>query len=255
MYDSGYYDKLNNRLAYISSNNKMIKSHMVVFTSIMIFLTSLSLIFLFLHVFIPSLLIAVLLSSLPTIIIELSMEKTQIKIGQEVNKLISTMARWSLIKDDLYYCLEKSLDHVENPLRLFIRDFLMKVKYSGQVDVAFQELIYKSKNESYLNLMLNLRQIDISKGDLPYLLNRLEEESFKIRGEQMRRASDTALDRTIIYLTSIITLTLTSMLLIFNSRFQTFYLESQLGRYLLTLYIGLYIIGFIVSRRINTFNY
>lgn len=254
-YEQGFYKRLDLRLMYMNLKKIELKSHMIVFFSLLVFISSFIILFYLLHTVIVSLLISILMASLPYLVTNLMMEDTQVKIGQEVTKLISAMARWSLIKDDIFYCFEKSLHYVDPPLKNFIESFLIKVEYSGQVDSAFEELINRSKNESYLNLMLNIRQIELSKGDLPYLLSRLEEEAYKIRGEQMRRTSDTAIDRTIIYLASLLTIVIASLLLIFNDRFQHFYLKTALGRYLIVLFIALYFIGFIFSRRINTFNY
>lgn len=204
---------------------------------------------------IPSLILSGVISVAPIIILNIMEQRKNDLVSKELARFISIISRWSIIKDDIFYCFEKAIDQVSDPIKSYISDFLMNVKYTGNISYAFDILLIQSKNELYRNFIINIRQAEQSKGDLPVLLDYLEEEVYKIEAENSRRKSVTLKDRTIIYFTMVCVLLIGVFIFKFNINIRTFYMSSIMGRYLLTVYLILFFLGIYVTSKITSFNY
>jgi len=211
--------------------------------------------YLYTNLLLPSFVLGFILSMIPSLIIDFISQHSNNQLSLEVAKFISVLTRWSVIKEDIYFCFEKSIDQIEPPLKLFISDFLMHVKYSGHIGYAFDIIIDQTHNEMLRNLMINLQQTTYSKGDLVELLERLEEESYQIFGEHERRKTETYFDKIAIYFSIICVLLMTITVLVTNRQMQEFYLYTPIGQYLLSFFSILFFLGIYVSSRITSFNY
>ncbi|MBN2794850.1 MAG: hypothetical protein JXR88_05555 [Clostridia bacterium] len=192
---------------------------------------------------------------MPTLLLEFMTQNKDLKISKEMTHFISTMARWSFINDDIYYCFEKASWSVNDPVKTFIQRFLVQVQYSGHLDQAFDFLLVQSNNAMYQNFILNIKQADYSKGDLHQLLIKLEEEAYLLEGEQLRRASETFFDRLVIHFTMLLVILISILVLLLNDSMHNFYLNTILGNRMLSFFAVLFVAGFISTTRINEFNY
>ena len=192
---------------------------------------------------------------LPWLILTTWCEKRNASLSSEMVTFISLMSRWATVKDDIYFCIEKSSERVGGSLKKYLSNFLMYVKYTGLSDEGFQRLLLYSENEMYRNFIINLQQAAYSKGDLCQLLERLEEEAYLIEGEHSRLIYETFWDRFVIGMVGIVALLISGMVLYFNPLMQNFYFETSLGQILLTFYILLFLLAIYITSKITNFNY
>lgn len=192
---------------------------------------------------------------LPWLVLSTWCEKKNATLSTEMVTFISLMSRWATVKDDIYFCIEKSSETVGVSLKKYLKNFLMYVKYTGLSDEGFQRLLLYSENEMYRNFIINLQQAAYSKGDLCQLLERLEEEAYLIEGEHSRLIYETFWDRFIIGSVGVVTLLISGIVLYFNPLMQDFYFDTSFGQILLTLYIILFLLSIYVASKITNFNY
>ncbi len=204
---------------------------------------------------VPSLILTFIILIMPFIVLNIMEQNRNNLISKELTRFISIISRWSIVKDDIYYCFEKSLDQISDPIKSNISDFLINVKYTGNISYAFDMLLLQSNNELYRNFVINIRQAEQSKGDLSLLLDNLEDEVYKIQAENDRRKSVTLKDRTLIYITMIAVLLIGICIIKFNANIREFYLDTVFGKYLLTSYSILFFFGVYVTSKITTFDY
>lgn len=248
-----YWMKLNHKLSILGIKQFNIYSYLflmvVVFTLTFIYIYHLS------NLFVPSLVLATLTASMPYIYLDLKIQKNNQNLSIEVSKLISTLTRWAVVKDDIYYCFSKAVVQLNDPLKEYISDFLLQVRYSGHIHMAFDTLIQQTKHEMLRNLMINLQQATYCKGDLVELLERLEEESYLIYGEHERRKSETYFDKLAIYFSILTVLVMSVIVLVFNEKMQGFYLNTTMGHYMISVFSILFFLGVYFASQITTFNY
>jgi len=257
-FKSLYLHKLHRKIIYTTHGRPFIESlniYNFIYVSCLLFIFGWLMSYLYTNLLLPSFVLGFILSMIPSLIIDSISQYSNNQLSLEVAKFISVLTRWSVIKEDIYYCFEKSIDQIEAPLKLFISDFLMHVKYSGHIGYAFDIIIDQTHNEMLRNLMINLQQTTYSKGDLVELLERLEEESYQIFGEHERRKTETYFDKIAIYFSIICVLLMTMTVLVTNRQMQEFYLYTPFGQYLLSFFSILFFLGIYVSSRITSFNY
>lgn len=204
---------------------------------------------------IPTIVLSLIIVIIPFVVLDFMKESRSKIVSRELLRFISVTSRWSLVKDDVFYCFEKALDQVSYPFCGYIEDFLINIKYTGNITYAFDVLLLQSDNEMYRNFIINMRQAEQSKGNLSILLDKLEEEVYKIESENSRRKSSTRKDRVIIYFTMIGVLFICIVSIVSNSRIRDFYIGTDVGKYLLTLYSVLFIAGIYVTSKITSFDY
>lgn len=192
---------------------------------------------------------------LPWLLLDLMIQKRDISISKEMTHFISTMARWSFVQDDIYYCFDKSISSLHGPTKHFIQEFLLQIQYSGHVNEAYNWLLLQSNNVMYRNFIINIKQADQSKGNLHQLLIRLEEEAYLIEGEYSRRLSETFFDRLVIYATILLVIVLSIVVLWMSHDMQVFYLKTGFGNRLLSIFALLFVAGIVSASRMNDFNY
>ncbi|MBI9013374.1 MAG: hypothetical protein JEZ08_14165 [Clostridiales bacterium] len=257
-FKSLYLHRLHKKITY-STHGKQFAEKLNIYNflyiSCLLFIFGWIISFAYTELVLPSFVLGFILSMIPNLIIDSISQYSNSELSLEVAKFISILTRWSVIKEDIYYCFEKSIDQIEVPLKLYISDFMMHVKYSGHIGYAFDIIIDQTHNEMLRNLMINLQQTTYSKGDLVELLERLEEESYQIYGEHERRKTETHFDKIAIYFSIISVLILTVTVLLINTQMQEFYLHTTAGQYLLSFFSILFFLGIYVSTRITSFNY
>lgn len=257
-FKSLYLYRLHKKITYTTHGKpfaEKLNVYNFLYISCMLFIFGWIISFSYTELILPSFVLGFILSMIPSLIIDSISQYSNNQLSLEVAKFISVLTRWSVIKEDIYYCFEKSIDQIELPLKLYISDFMMYVKYSGHIGYAFDIIIDQTHNEMLRNLMINLQQITYSKGDLVELLERLEEESYQIFGEHERRKTETHFDKIAIYFSITCVLIITVMVLLINIKMQEFYLHTTVGQYLLSFFSILFFLGIYVSTKITSFNY
>lgn len=253
-----WFDQLFQKIEYTSGIKKYIKSlniYTYLYVLVLLFFFTGAITFHWTGLLVASLMMGLVAMMVPTIILQMMIQKRDELLSREMASFISTMARWSFINDDIYYCFEKSLEFIKEPISSFVQNFLLQVKFSGDMLYAYDMLLLQSQNEMFCNFIINLRQADYAKGDLNALLVRLEEEAYRIEGEHARRASETFFDRLIILMTILLVMMLAIVVLVFNEGMKAFYFGTLSGNYLLSLYAVLFVLGIYVASKISDFNY
>jgi hypothetical protein len=199
--------------------------------------------------------IRLLIALLPYIFIDLKSQNQSNDLSLEVSKLISSLTRWAVVREDIYYCFSKAVDQIDGHLKNYVSEFLLQVKYSGHINLAFDMIIQNTKHEMLRNLMINLQQATYCKGDLIGLLERLEEESYLIYGEHERRKSETYFDKIAIYFSIVCVLIMSIVVLYLNVKMREFYLYTTVGNYMISFFSLLFFIGVYLASKITSFNY
>lgn len=249
---------LNKKIAYVLksySSQFKFNVYQFIYISVLLLLYGCIVSFTFTKLILPSLIFGSLLALIPNLLIDCTAQYYNNQLSLDVSKFVSILTRWAVIKEDIYYCFEKSLTQIEHPLHGYISDFMMHVKYSGHIGYAFDVIIDQTYNEMLRNVMINLQQTTYSKGDLLELLERLEEEAYQIYGEHERRKTDTYFDKLAIYFSMVSVLFMSIMVLMINSQMQQFYLKTTTGNWLLSGFSILFFLGVYLSSKITSFNY
>lgn len=207
------------------------------------------------ELYIPSMSAGLLFAVIPLLCLDIKSQAYHNDLSLEVTKFISCLTRWAIVKDDVYFCFSKSIEQIDGPLKVYVKEFLMQIKYSGHINFAFDHIIRFTQHEMLRNLMINLQQTAYCKGDLVGILERLEEESYLIYGEHERRKTETYFDKLAIYFSIVCVLVITIVVLTINIRMREFYLETTAGNYILSLFSMLFILGVYLASKIRTFNY
>jgi len=247
--------RLQKKMAISEKLKNCFNVYNLIFVVILLFIYFSAICFKLTKLLIPSISIGLLFCTLPIIYVELQEQKYHNNLSLEVTKLISCLTRWAVVKEDVYFCFLKSIDQLDGPLKQYINEFLMQVKYSGHISLAFDHIIQYTQHEMLRNLMINLQQTAYSKGDLVGILERLEEECYLIFGEHERRKTDTYFDKLAIYFSIVCVLVMTIGVFAINVRMRTFYLETTIGNYVLSVFSLLFIMGVYLASKITVFNY
>lgn len=227
----------------------------VIFLSIILFFMTYLYVYKVCHLIVPSLIAGMMAAFIPLVYIDYQVQKLNSLLSLEVSKLVSILSRWVIVKEDIFFCFEKSRPQLNGLILKYVDDFIMHVKYSGHIDYAFDIIIDNTHHEMFRNLMINLQQTSRSKGDLLGLLQRLEEECYLIFGEHEKRRVATHFDRLAIYFSITCVLVMTVVILYINPALKNFYLMTILGNYLLSLFSVLFFLGVYAASKISAFNY
>lgn len=251
-------DRLHLKLGFVQNRHpwsKCFNTYNFVFLSIVLGVVAYVLFYYMIRVVVPSLVIGSVVACIPYFSLEVFVDRREMQVARNVTVFISTMARWSIIHDDIYFCFEKASQTIGSPLKEMIEMFLIQIRYTGDFTMAYNQLLLQSNNELYRNFIMNIRQADYAKGNLTSLLMRLEEEAYRIEGEQSRRESETYFDRLVIMMTTLLVTSLTLVIFTFNTQMRLFYLQTKVGQYLLSLFAVLFFLGLYQGMKIKHFNY
>lgn len=169
---------------------------------------------------------------------------------------ISSIYRWSSVKEDIVFCFEKTLHMgVGKPLDNYIYEFLVQVNGGLSIVKALDIFSEKVDNEFFRTFIINIKHSVKCKGDLLKLLGNLEQEAYKIEEEFDRRKISLFKDKMILYSVMFLVIFVFYFQLKTNIRVANFYLNSTVGSILLTLYSTLFILGVFMSLDLNKVEY
>lgn len=169
---------------------------------------------------------------------------------------ISSIHRWSNIKEDIVYCFEKTLNMgIGDPIDSYLREFIVQVNSGLSTIKALEIFQDKVDNEFFRTFIINIKHSVKCKGNLSHLLSNLEEEAYKIEEEFDRRKISMFKDKLVVYFIMILTLMVFVFQLKTNRVVSRFYFTTGAGGILLTIYSVLFFIGILMSFDLNKADY
>ena len=203
-----------------------------------------------------SFLFSAFISSFPLMGLDVIRHMNHKKIRSDISKMLSVLNRWYSIKEDLLTAFEKtSQSDIREPLKTYVRDFVIQVNKGLDLNEAFFILERKVDSSFFRMFILNISQAVKNRGDISTLLLNLENEAYLLEQEYNRRKFKTANDRIIIYIVMLSILLIGYKIIFINQKTGNFYMETPVGKILISIYFIFYLIGFIISMGITKLNY
>jgi Flp pilus assembly protein TadB len=193
---------------------------------------------------------------IPFVVLDIMGKHNSQKIRRYLPDFIAILYRWSLVREDLVYSFEKSLDSgIREPLRTYVREMITQINRGMEVEMALEIMEYKVDNEHFTTFINNVKFAYKSRGNIPNLLKKLEGESYKLEEEFNRRKISTFRDRIIISVCLVLVLIFTYLFMKLNPDAMKFYTVNTVGRGLMVFFAILYFLAFWISTGITKFNY
>lgn len=193
---------------------------------------------------------------LPFMILDMIRKYNSQKSRVLLVNFISSIYRWSSVKEDIVFCFEKTLQMgIGKPIDSYIHEFLIQVNGGMSTIKALDIFSEKVDNDFFRTFIINIKHSVKCKGDLLKLLGNLEQEAYKIEEEFDRRKISLFKDKLMIYGIMFIVIFVFYFQLKTNTRVANFYLSSLVGSVLLTFYSLLFIVGLIMSLDLNKVEY
>jgi Flp pilus assembly protein TadB len=198
--------------------------------------------------------ISSMISAIPLFALDVLSRYNSETIRKKMSDYISVLNRWCSVKEDIMYAFEKSLGSgVGEPLETFIRDMLIQVNSGMDVQEALDILQLKVGNPHFDDFILNIKQNLKHRGDTVKLLSNLESQFYKIDEEYNRRKISTYKDRMLIYFIMLGVLVTAYFFIRLSPQVGDFYLGTMKGKMLLTMFSGMYMLGFYLAAGITRF--
>ena len=193
---------------------------------------------------------------LPIIILDMYRKYNSLKSRKLLVNFIGTMNRWCQVKEDVFFCFEKTLlTGIGNPIDLYISDFLTQINMGMDILEALESFQSKVDNENFRVFIINIKESVKSRGNLLKLFSGLEDEAYKLEEEFNRRKISLFKDKLLIYTIMISVIAVYYYLINNNISVRNFYLENSIGKLLLAIYSIVFFLGFLLSLELNKFDY
>jgi len=205
--------------------------------------------------FLPSsVVISGMISIVPLFALDLLSRYNSEAVRKRLSEYISVLNRWCSVKEDIMFAFEKSLDsNVGEPLQTFIRDMVIQVNRGMDSSEALEMLQMKVDNPQFRDFIVNIKLSLQHRGDIIKLLTNLENQFYKIDEEYNRRKISTYKDRLLIYFIMLAVLLVAYLFMNFTPQIGDFYLRTLEGKLLLTVFSGMYALGFYLTAGITKF--
>ncbi len=96
-------------------------------------------------------------------------------------KLLSTMARWSMVENNVIFVFRKTLESgISEPYHTIFENFVTRVNRGMDAVEAIEMEISRVKSPFMKNILININSVISNNGDLQKLLSKFEYEAFKI---------------------------------------------------------------------------
>ena len=162
--------------------------------------------------------------------------KDKSKVRQQTLQLVTQLARWCQVREDILYAFEKaSASGLDEPMNTYIRQFLTRVQGGMDLDIALKLLSDSVEYEHFQDLIQALRFNFKYRGRLADFLDHMEIQLFKLEEEASQRKIASARDRRLSWL--IVALGPVSLVLRITTDSQTrqLMLETKVGQMLLVI--------------------
>ena len=207
-----------------------------------------------LRFFPSSVVISGIISIIPLFALDLLSRYNSEMVRKRLSEYISILNRWCSVKEDIMYAFEKSLgSNVGEPLQSFIRDMVIQVNRGMDTSDALDMLQMKVDNPQFRDFIVNIKLSLRHRGDIIKLLTNLENQFYKIDEEYNRRKISTYKDRLLIYFIMFAVLITAYFFMNFTPQIGEFYLNTLQGKLLLTVFSGMYALGFYLTAGITKF--
>ncbi|BEP30429.1 hypothetical protein [Helicovermis profundi] len=205
---------------------------------------------------IPSISMSLIISLFPIIGLDMFRKYNSTKSRKLLVNFIGTMNRWCQVKEDVFFCFEKTLHTgIGNPIDRYISDFLVQVNTGVDAVEALEIFQSKIDNEIFRVFIINIKEAVKSRGNLLKLFSGLEEEAYKLEEEFNRRKISLFKDKLLIYVIMVSVIAIYYYLINNNISVRNFYLNTNTGRILLAVYSIIFFLGFLLSLELNKYNY
>lgn len=245
-----YVDKPNIRKVVFFAN-----IYVVLGVAAFILLSVTMLVYMYLYHLPSSLCIGILSSAIVFVGLDMVTKYNTEKIRKQMAIWIATLNRWVDIKEDVSYILDKSVLGTPEPLKSHIKECVIQMNTGINKYEALDILSSKIDSEQFKDFVLNLKQTLKHRGNLKALLNNLEEEFYMLEEEYARRKITTFSSRLRTYVLMAFVLIVGFAFLNMNLEVRAFYMETDTGKLLLTLFFGMYFLAFLISTKVTNFNY
>lgn len=177
-----------------------------------------------------------------------NLEKTQ----KDLASFVSVLARWSSVKNNVFYAFEKALDSgLNEPLNTFVRDLTVQVRCGINPEDALELFSNRLGDREFKDAILNIKQNVRFRGDANTLLTNMESRFYQMQEEMNKRKISTLADRTMIICTISAVLGLAIYFLKSNEKIASFYLHDPSGKFLLVVLYLLFLLGMILFMNIT----
>lgn len=166
------------------------------------------------------------------------------KIRMKLAGFISVLNRWCLVKEDIFYAFEKSVDSgIGEPLATYINETVIQVNRGVDPSIALNMLQGKVDNHQFRDFIQNIKQNVKHRGNIVMLLNNLEIQFYKVEEEYNRRKISGYKDKILIYFIMVAVWIIGFIFLKINTQVEHFYTTTTTGKLLFTLFSVLYTSG------------
>ncbi len=115
---------------------------------------------------------------------------------QQTLHLVSHLARWCQVREDLLYAFEKSLESgLSEPMNSFVQQLLTRIHGGMETNKALQLLADTTDDEHFRDLITALRFNFNYRGHLAQFLDHMEMQLYKLEEETVQRRISSARDR------------------------------------------------------------
>ncbi len=188
-----------------------------------------------------SLMISVLPSLFPFIIFDIYKKYQTNKEQQQVTSLVMVLSKWSLLKNDLIYCLKKaSYSDLKNPVKAKIQTAYLRINTGMAIDQALNLLEEEAFGENLKYLVKNIRFSAKKGGDLSALFKSTEEQYFAIDEELFKRKISSFRDQITIYCLMLFVIVMAVWFISNDSRVMAFYFGTGMGQNFIGLFCLMY---------------
>lgn len=235
---------------YKSQKKKVLSKKYLIIICLVIYGISVISITLILHNLLASLMISVLPSLFPFIIFDIYIKYQTSKEQQQVTSLVMVLSKWSLLKNDLIYCLKKaSFSDLKNPIKANIKTTYLRINTGMAIDQALNILEEEAYGENLKYLVKNIRFSAKKGGDLSALFKSTEEQYFAIDEELFKRKISSFRDQITIYCLMFFVIAMAIWFISNDSRVMSFYLGTNLGQNFIGLFCLMYALATLLMVR------
>lgn len=152
----------------------------------------------------------------------------------QITYFLMNMAKWSCVKNDLVYCLDKTNSSgIRGPMGKLVKNALGRIYTGMDISAAIQLMETEALSEDMRYLARNIRFAAEKGGDLRKLFKGMEEQFFMIDEEYFKRKISTLRDRMAVYLMMIMVLVAAIWFIASNPVAQEFYTGNAIGQIIL----------------------
>ena len=208
--------------------------------------------FILIYISIKNVFAVVLMSLLPTllpyiiydIILQAMLEKEQ----KQVTVLVMILAKWSLVRNDLIYCIKKACESdIKNPIKRLVNRTYIRIN-SGMNPIKALEVLEKEAfSENFKYLVKNIQFSAKKGGNLSLFFKSAEKQYFLVDEELYKRKISSYRDKVTIYIVMISVLLIAVIFISKEQRIVEFYFKTMLGQNLIGIFCFMYCVGILLT--------